>query len=221
MLFIQNHIQQNFPLIQGTDKIAFALQLMSDYDVQHLPVTQEDNYVGLVAKDDLLDEDEDHKVIVLQHKFLPYAVQATDLALQAIQKMATYQLSVIAVITNNNEVLGVITQQAALHIAQQNLGLHNNNNGIIVVQTEPRQYSFGEINRLVETNNANIVQLNTLINQETGENTILLRLNTPEISDIVSTLQRYEYNVIFYQGEEAYANEIKENYNHLMAYLNI
>lgn len=221
MLFVQNHIQQSFPILQGTDKIGFALQLMDDYDVLHLPVEQDNTYVGLVAKEDLLDEEEDNRVIVLQHKFLPHFVSSKDLALQAIEKMAAKQLSLIAVVSDSSEVLGVITQQTALSIAQQILGLQNNHHAIIMVEAEPRQFSFGEINRLVETNNATITQLNTITNKDTGIVTILLQLNTPEVSDVVSTLQRYEYNVVYYKGEEAYANEIKENYNHLMAYLNI
>lgn len=221
MLFASNYIQHSFPLIQGSDKIAFALQLMNDYDVQHLPVIQDDHFVGLVSKDDLLDADETYQVIVLQQKFLVVSVLSTDLVLQVLQKMATHQLTILAVINKNNEVEGVITQTVALQIAQEILGLQATNNGIIIVEAEPRQFSFGELNRLVETNNATITQLNTVTHQETGIVTIVLRLNTPEVSDVVSTLQRYEYNVIYFAGEEAYANEIKENYNHLMAYLSI
>ena len=51
-------IQQTFPVLQLTDKVAFALQLMDEYDVQHLPIINEEKLVGSVAKSDLLDEDE-------------------------------------------------------------------------------------------------------------------------------------------------------------------
>ncbi len=42
-----------------------------------------------------------------------------------------------------------------------------------------------------------------------------------EISDIIATLQRYDYIIRYYFGEEEYENELKENYDLLMAYLNI
>ena len=48
-----------------------------------------------------------------------------------------------------------------------------------------------------------------------------LKLNKIEISDIVATFQRYEYIVRYFFGEEEYANELKENYNHLISYLNM
>ena len=42
-----------------------------------------------------------------------------------------------------------------------------------------------------------------------------------EISDIIATLQRYEYIIRYYFGEEDYENELKENYDLLMTYLKI
>jgi hypothetical protein len=42
-----------------------------------------------------------------------------------------------------------------------------------------------------------------------------------EISDIVATLQRYEYPIRYYFGEEEYENELRENYELLMTYLKI
>jgi len=50
---------------------------------------------------------------------------------------------------------------------------------------------------------------------------ITIKINKTEISDIVATFQRFDYNIRYYFGEEQYANELKENYNHLMNYLNI
>ena len=74
---------------------------------------------------------------------------------------------------------------------------------------------------MVETNDAYITQLNTYTEPETGLVLVAVKINKTEISDIVATFQRYDYNVRFYFGEEQYANELKDNYNHLMSYLNI
>ena len=93
--------------------------------------------------------------------------------------------------------------------------------GIIVLETEKRNFSLGEINRLVETNDAFITQLNTYTESATGLIVITLKVNRIEISDIVATFQRYDYLVRYYFGEEAYANELKENYHHLISYLNM
>ncbi len=93
--------------------------------------------------------------------------------------------------------------------------------GIIVIETEKRNFSFSELSRLVETNDAVITQLNTDEQPESGMVTITIKINKTEIADVVATLQRFEYNVVYYSGEEAYENELRSNYNNLMNYLNI
>ena len=63
--------------------------------------------------------------------------------------------------------------------------------------------------------------LNTRLNAQAGTMLITLRLNRTEISDIISTFQRYEYTIRFFIGEEQYANELRANYNNLIHYLKI
>jgi hypothetical protein len=66
-----------------------------------------------------------------------------------------------------------------------------------------------------------ITQCNTFTEPETGLVIITLKINKIEISAIVATFQRYEYIVRYYFGEEQYSNELKDNYNHLLSYLNV
>ena len=97
----------------------------------------------------------------------------------------------------------------------------NEPGGLIVLEMESNQYSFNEISKLVETNDAQITQLNTSNDTETGMMQVTIRINKPEVSDIVATFQRYEYNVKYFFGEELYANELRSNYDNLMNYLKI
>jgi hypothetical protein len=74
----------------------------------------------------------------------------------------------------------------------------------------------------VESNDAQITTNSTLLQMpETGIMQITIRINKLEVSDIISTFQRYEYNVKYYFGEELYENELRTNYDNLMNYLKI
>ncbi|KAF0241363.1 MAG: hypothetical protein FD183_732 [Chitinophagaceae bacterium] len=57
-MLVSQLLNTSFPSLNIADKASFALQLMDDYDVLHLPVLSEDKFVGIVAKDDLLDAEE-------------------------------------------------------------------------------------------------------------------------------------------------------------------
>jgi CBS domain-containing protein len=213
-------INSSFPSVHLTDSAALALQLMEDYDVQHLPVLAEEKYVGLVAKSDLLDLSEEQALGNEGVLILPYSIKAEEHFLTALKLAAEKEISLVPVINEQSELLGVISITELLYRLSNFLG-NNEPGGIIVLEISKRNFSFGEISRLVETNDALITQCNTFTEPETGLVIITLKVNKIEISAIVATFQRYEYIVRYYFGEESYANELKDNYNHLLAYLNV
>jgi hypothetical protein len=93
--------------------------------------------------------------------------------------------------------------------------------GLIVLELDQRNFSFAEISKLIETNDAQITQLNTSWDSGSDSFLVTIKINKFEISDIVATFQRYDYQVRYYFGEELYENELKDNYDHLMNYLSI
>ena len=129
-------------------------------------------------------------------------------------------LSVVPVISEENELIGTVSYNDLLKHASGFMSL-NEPGGLIVLEMESNQYSFNEISKLVETNDAQITQLNTSNDAESGMMQVTIRVNKPEISDIIATFQRYEYNIKYFFGEEQYANELRSNYDNLMNYLKI
>ena len=115
----------------------------------------------------------------------------------------------------DGELQGVITQKNLLHFTEGFINI-DEPGGIIVIEMDKRNYSFGELNRLIETNDAYITQLNTFTENTTGLFIITIRLNKISISAIIATLQRYDYIIRYYFGEEEYANELRENYDILI-----
>ena len=213
-------INSGFPSVHLTDSASLALQLMDDYDVQHLPVISEEKFMGLVAKADLLDLSEEQAIGADSSFILPYSIKGEEHFLTALKLAAEKEISIVPVINDQLELLGVISITELLYRLSNFLG-NNEPGGLIVLEISKRNFSFGEISRLVETNDALITQCNTFTEPETGLVIITLKINKIEISAIVATFQRYEYIVRYYFGEEQYANELKDNYNHLLAYLNV
>ena len=213
-------INSGFPAVNLLDKLSFALQLMDEYDVQHLPVLSEEKYAGIISKDDLLDGYENSILATVENTFQRISVKGEEHFLVALKLISENELSLLPVINDQFEISGVILAKDLLHTLSRYVG-NDDRGGIIVLETEKRNFSVGEISRLVETNDAYITQLNTYAEGDTGMVVVTIKINKIEISDIIATFQRYEYIVRYYFGEEDYANELKENYNHLISYLNM
>jgi acetoin utilization protein AcuB len=214
-------INNNIPRLQLKDSVSKALTLISDYRLTHLPVVENDKYLGLVSEDDLLDAEEPKMPVeLMQENFIKAAVQENEHFLNAVTCSNQFDTTVVPVINEENELMGVITTSDLLKTLGNFSGT-NEIGGIIVLEMERSQFAISEISRMVESNDATILHLNTTVHSETGMLTVTIHLNKKEISAIVSTFERYEYDVIYYFGNENFENEIHSNYRHLMNYLDI
>jgi acetoin utilization protein AcuB len=211
-------LTQTIPHLKMQDKIYSAIQLMNDNDINHLPVVDDEKYLGLVSEEMLLHADDDNLAIdTLQQGFINISVKDSEHLLTAIQETVENELSIMPVV---NELIGCITKADLLKNASDFMSL-NEPGGIIVLEMDPRQYSFNELSRLVESNDAQITQLNTSTDTESGVMIVTIKINKADVADLVASLQRHEYNIKYYFGEELYENEVRSNYENLMNYLKI
>ena len=212
-------ISNSIPYLHKDDKVFHALQLMNDYHVAHLPVVEDNSYLGIVSEEQLLQSNDDHTINQLQVTDGTTSVQANDHFLKAIQTAVVNKLSIVPVV-DEKQLVGIVTYNDLLRNASEFMSL-SQPGALIVLDLEHNNYSFNEINRIVESNDAQITQLNSFTDTETGVTQVTIRVSKLEVSDIISTFQRYEYNVKYYFGEELYENELRTNYDNLMNYLRI
>jgi len=194
---------------------------MNDNNVTHLPIVDGEKFIGLISEEDLLQAENDRAPLTeLQQSFSDISVKGDEHFLKAVQLAAESGVSVVPVVSEENDLVGTLAYNELLKFSSTFMSL-SEPGGLIVLEMESNQYSFGEISKIVETNDAQITQLNTSNDAETGLMQVTLRVNKPEVSDIVATFQRYEYNVKYFFGEELYGNELRSNYDNLMNYLKI
>ncbi len=203
------------------DSVSKALTLVDDFRLSHLPVVENDKYLGLISEEDLLDAEElKMPVELMQESFVRASVHENEHFLNAVTFSNQFETTVVPVVNEDNELMGVITTDQLLKTLGNFAGT-NEIGGIIVLEMERSQFTISEISRIVESNDSTILHLNTTVHSETGMLTVTIHLNKKEISAIVATFERYEYDVIYYFGNENFENEIHSNYRHLMNYLDI
>lgn len=214
-------ISDNIPSLKPGDTAYAALHMMNEAHVKHLAVVSGEQYLGMISENILLDAGDDNITIdqFIEHFTFPSITENTHF-LKAAQVLKEQGVSIVPVLNEEKQFIGVISAVDLLNRLTGFVG-SDEPGGLIVIETEKRNFSFSELSRLVETNDASITQLNTDEDPEQGMVTITIKINKTEIADVVATLQRFEYNVVYYSGEEAYENELRSNYNNLMNYLSI
>jgi acetoin utilization protein AcuB len=213
-------ISTGIPSLHLSDTVFQAMELMQEFHVSQLPVVEEEKYLGLASEEDLMNKDENVPLQSIGNYFSRIAARASSHFLESVQMVNEHNLSIIPVTEKDGEFIGVITVADLLKQLGKTTGA-NEPGGIIVLEMEQRNFSFSEISKLIETNDAQITQLNTHWDNNSSTFFVTIKVSKFEISDIIATFQRYEYQVKYYFGEEMFENELRSNYDHLMNYLNI
>ena len=214
----QQIISSQIEPLNYSQTVKDALYLMADNKLRQLPLVKDGLYEGLLSEEDLLDADGQDSLTNFQFDLLPYSVNALDHFLTAAKLTSEQRLKLIPVISGEKEYLGSITEEDLLRQFSRFNGVQERG-ALLVLSMNREDYSTGQLSKLVETNDASITQLNTFFDEVTDKLIVTLRINKEEISDILSTFQRYDYEVIFHAGQEQYENELRRNYFHLMNFL--
>lgn len=211
---ISSHIQP----ANLQDAVQKALDLAHEQDYPYVVVTSEDKLLGVIATRQLEEAGSDLTLADIAYRIQPLQVKGREHIFRAAAIFAAQPaLPSIPVADAEGHYEGMVERNEVIRQAGILQGLHDTG-ALIVLDIDPRQLAVGEISKLVETNDAQITQLNTAVNEQ-GRMTVTLRINTPEVSDIVATLQRYDYSVVYFEGEERYQNQLRQNYELLMNFL--
>ena len=219
-MLVSEIAQSTIPVLRYGDTIEEAIEIFQQHNLEHLPVLHDEKYEGLISLDELLSAEDADKISSLKNKLMHISIAFNQHFLSALKVIASCNISVLPILSLNNEYAGAVLQKDLVNALYTFLNC-DEPGGIFVVEMDRQKFSVGELCRLVETNDAFVTQLNTYTEQISGLFIVTFKVNKTEISDILATLQRYDYTVRYYFGEELYENELRENFDNLMAYLNV
>lgn len=214
-------IEESIPFIKPMDKAYFALDLMEEFKVFHLPVVENDKLVGIVSEEQLLDVDADILIKDLGFPLIKMAVQE-NLHIFDVMKMGNEsKSSVLPVIDKDENYLGLISPKSLLEQLDQ-FSFAKETGGIFVLEIDTIQYSLAEITRIIESNKSMVLSVATShVKDNIDKINITIKVNTLDLTYILASFERYNYTIknVFHQAEQI--DQLKERYDALMHFINI
>ncbi|SEA54036.1 CBS domain-containing protein [Arachidicoccus rhizosphaerae] len=212
-------IAPDFPTLTTSGTVGDAMLIFEDHNLNALPLLQGEHLMGLLSLEVLqtLDERNSLDSVVVRN----ISIGSDQHIYIALNTLTQANTGLLPVLDQQQRYLGVITDASILSGLATMLDVHKSGGAILTIQMKKLDYSLSQLTRLIESGDANIMQLNTYTDMETENIWVNIRLDRMEISDIVSTLQRYEFNVVHFWGNEMYENELRRNYEALLNYLSI
>jgi CBS domain-containing protein len=207
--------------VRSSDSIQNVIDKMAEFRVNHLPIIDNKQYMGLVSDHDIL-EVHDHALPVAALSLSLYSpfVYEEQHIYDVIRLFYEQKLSLLPVLDTNKNYKGLISINTIIeHLAT--LTSAKEPGGIIVLEVDNRNNSLSHIAQIVESDNAQILSSFVESFPDSTKLEITLKLNRTEISSIIASFLRYNYVV------KATFNDIKsydgtsDRYDQLMNYLDI
>jgi acetoin utilization protein AcuB len=215
-------ISDVIPALRTSDSGQKALYWMDIFRISHLPIVNNEDFLGLISDKDIYDlnmADEpigNHSLSL----FSPY-VTIDQHIFEVIELTSRLNLSVVPVLDHNNHYLGLITMNHLIHYFGEISALKQPG-GIIVLEINANDYSLSEIAQIVESNDAKILSfyINSYSNSMKME--VNIKINRKELTSIIQTFNRYNYIVKASFMDENDLDSLYENrYEQFMKYLSI
>jgi CBS domain-containing protein len=214
-------ISESIPTLKTSDTGATALRWMSEFHVNHLPIVNENQLLGLISEEDILNAHGVEEAIGgLPLTFQRPFIHDNEHAFEVLKIAAQFRLSVVPVIDQNENYAGSITRDSLLNFLAVETDIMEPG-GIIVLDLNLNDYSLSEIARILESANAKILSLFTKTNADANKIELTLKISQTQLQHAIAELTRYNYIVKESFVEPEYFDNLKERYDALMNYLNI
>lgn len=215
-------ISQIIPSLKTSDTGQTALNWMEIFRVSHLPIVNNQDFLGLISDNDIYDMNQpeepigNHELTLLK----PYVTDDQHL-FEVIGLASRLKLSVIPVLDSKNHYKGVITTNDLIrHIA--GISSLDQAGGIIVLEMIERDYSLSQIAQIIESNNIKVMSLYITSSPESTRLEVTIKVNSTELASVVRTFERYNYDIkTWIATDDSLDRFYSERFDLLMKYLNI
>lgn len=216
----ENLINYNIPILKPEDTIFQALDLLEEHKIEQLAVVDNKNYLGIVNEDLLLNFDDDNKpVSELSLLGINHLIEPNTHYIEALRILFKGFYSIIPVI-DQDEFIGIVSYQSLLTEVSKLIAFEGKG-AIIVLNVNLIDYSLAEISRLVESNGAKILMSYIQQGDKDDSLYVSLCLNDEDASNVIATLERFDYSIIAAFHKTDKEDFTKERLNQLLKYLDI
>jgi len=206
--------------LQASDSGDTALEVMAGLHVRHLPVVSGKALLGVISEDELLDGDTSMPVsgykLVLSCPFVRY----DDHIMEVIRVLTTNELTAVPVLDDEQSYLGCISSDVVLYYFSR-MAAFTEPGSIVLLEMNRRDYSLAEIARIAESEDSLILSAFLRSFPDSSRIEVTLKVNRQDIGGLVAAFQRFNFEVKAYYQEGGYADNLRERFNALMAYLNV
>jgi len=215
-------ISEVVPSLKTSDSGQTALNWMEIFRISHLPIVNNQDFLGLISDTDIYDMNQpeepigNHSLTLLK----PYVTTEQHI-FEVIGLASRLKLTVIPVLDEHSHYKGVITTTDLVRYLA-GISSMDQQGGIIVLEIIERDYSLSQIAQIVEGNNVKVLSMYITSQPDSTRLEVTIKVNTNDLASVIRTFERYNYDVkTWVTSDDSMDRFYSERFDLLMKYLNI
>lgn len=219
-MLVKDFITHQIPLLKSFETGEYALALMDDFKLRHLPVLQEGVYQCLVSEKDIFSMPRLDEPVGIPVSFAP-AVTPGHHLYEALRLVVGFDLSLLPVVNENQELMGGITRSRLVDVLAEMCSVEREGS-VVVLEIAPQDYVLTEIVRIVESNHAHVLSVLASLDKTTGKLIVTLKIDLEDASPVIRSFERFDYTVLYYFMKKGMVDDLlKKRMDELMFYMNM
>jgi acetoin utilization protein AcuB len=220
-MYAHELISDAIPPVRTSDTIVRVIERMAEFRLNHLPIVNDQQFLGLISDDDLIEVTDQNSPVgglslSLHNSFVFEGQHIYDV----IRLFYEQKLSLVPVLDTLNNYKGSISINTMMeHIAT--ITSVKDPGGIIVLEINNRDNSLSHIAQIVESDNAQVLSSYIRSFPDSTRLEVTLKLNRTDLSSIIASFLRYDYQVKATFNDHKAADRTSDRYDQLMNYLDI
>jgi len=212
----------SIPLVKTSDTGNTALAWMEMHKVSHLPIVNNEEFLGLISDSDIFsNESSDGPLGNYNLSFArPYVFENQHI-FEVIDIVAKLGITVIPVLDRNKHYLGSIPLYNLVSAFSKMISVEKAGS-IIILEMTIHDYSASEIANIIESNNAKILSMYISTSDNSTKIYVTLKIDTTDLTPIIQTFNRYDYKIkASFLNEDMLKVFYSDRYDSFIKFLNI
>lgn len=219
-MLVKDYMTADVVTVNEETKILEALDLMKEHDFHRLPVVRNERMVGLVTEEIISDNSPSTATSLSIHE-LNYLLTKTtvgdimskevptiglnDLLEEAATRMRDFKVTVLPVVENENQVVGIITDKDIFRAFIDLLGYNNKGSRIVIDIPEDHPGILEDVTNILAEANVSINQI--AVYRKESFTQIVIQMDSDKTTDIKEILTTSGYTVSSAIYKEGYLKE--------------
>ena len=207
-MFVKDYMTADVVTVNEETKVLEALDLMKEHDFHRLPVVRNEQMVGLVTEEIISDNSPSTATSLSIHE-LNYLLTKTtvgdimskevstigpnDLLEEAATRMRDFKVTVLPVVENENQVVGIITDKDIFRAFIDLLGYNNKGSRIVIDIPEDHPGILEDITNILAEANVSINQI--AVYRKESFTQIVIQMDSEKTTDIEEIMTTSGYTV--------------------------